>query len=307
VSSQSTSAVSGTFEADCAGGVIVSGSGSGQLASSTTVSISISGVANLPGAPSCGFSLSGNGTVEDAGTALRIPYAGTTCLGPVHGTEVLRKSSPASPAPSPTPTPVPEPTPTPQPSGPGDAIDLHGATILNSPRDIANWPITTTIDRLDVNSGGFRVEFSKKDGGGRWPDVTPPGWDGPLQYTLGMVLNIGGRWYASAAIEFWYGLDRSGGAPSQVTTNWFYDPIRWNPMTYHQPAVGEQVGFYVCEGDCRNNLDGSLSPLRERSNVVVVPYPSDGGAAYSFSAGSRLLSAGSVSPMTPVSPVRRIR
>src|SRR5712691_10858740 len=44
VTSQTATSVAGTFEADCAGGVIVSGSGSGQLTSSTTVAISISGV-----------------------------------------------------------------------------------------------------------------------------------------------------------------------------------------------------------------------------------------------------------------------
>ena len=61
--------------------------------------------------------------------------------------------------------------------------------------------------------GGISVQFSKKDGPGRWPDVTPPGWTGPLQNTLGMCLYIGSRWSCSAVIEFWYGLDRSGGAP----------------------------------------------------------------------------------------------
>jgi len=53
-------------------------------------------------------------------------------------------------------------------------------------------------------------------------------------------------------------------------------------MTYHQPAVGEQVGFFVCSGDCRNAGDGSRSPVRERSNVVVVTMPSDAGATFRF-------------------------
>jgi hypothetical protein len=29
----------------------------------------------------------------------------------------------------------------------------------------------------------------------------------------------------------------------------------------------------VCEGDCRNNTKGDSSPLRERSNVVLVKFP----------------------------------
>src|SRR5439155_6649360 len=117
----------------------------------------------------------------------------------------------------------------------------------------------------------------KQDGGGRWPDVTPPGWGGGLQFTLGMCLNINARWYCSAVVEFWHGLDEAGGPASQVATNWFYDAARWAPMTGHQPSPGETVGFFVCAGDCRNNTRGDLSPVRERSNVVLIQWPGSTG------------------------------
>jgi len=156
------------------------------------------------------------------------------------------------------------------------------ATILNSPLDLGGWPTTSRITTLDLQANGAFVDFTQKDGAGRWPDVTPPGWGGPLEYTLGMCLNIGGHWYCSAPIEYWNGLDRAGGAPSDYAMNWFYDPIRWAPMTGHQPAPGEMVGFFVCEGDCRNNVSGSESPLRERSNVVLVPMPTNAGAVFNF-------------------------
>jgi len=161
-------------------------------------------------------------------------------------------------------------------------LDMNQATIMNSPSDLARWAVTTSITRLELRPSGVHVEFSKRDGPGRWPDVFPPGWDEPLQYTLGMCMNISGRWYCSAAIQFWAGLDAAGGGPSGYANNWFYDPIRWGPMAGHQPAVGETVGFFVCEGDCRNNTKGSSSPLRERSNVVLVPMPNGGGATYTF-------------------------
>ena len=198
-------------------------------------------------------------------------------LGPWSGTRAFATSI----------APVADPgtAPAPIPGGPSanDAINLSAATILNSPRDLASWPVTTTITRLDMRASGVHVEFSKKDGAGRWPDFTPAGWDGPLQYTLGMALKIGGQWYASTPIEFWHGLDASGGPPSQYALNWFYDPGRWAPMTYHQPSVGEMIGIFVCAGDCRNRSDSSGSPVRERSNVVLVPMPNDGGASYAFS------------------------
>src|SRR5262245_13125809 len=188
----------------------------------------------------------------------------------------------ATPPPAPTPDPNPEPNPNPGPSSANDMVAMSSATILNSPRDLARWPITTAVSLVDIRSSGVRIDFSKKSGPGRWPDFTPPGWDGPLQYTLGMMLNINGSWYASAPVQFWFGLERSGGPPSQYALNWFYDPGRWAPMTYHQPTPGEQIGLFVCAGDCRNSTDGSRSPVKERSNVVIVTMPTDAGATFRF-------------------------
>jgi hypothetical protein len=43
--------------------------------------------------------------------------------------------------------------------------------------------------------------------------------------------------------------------------------------------VGEQVGFFVTAGDARAK---DVTIVRERSNVVVVPFPSDGGGYFPF-------------------------
>ncbi|HEX4347384.1 MAG TPA: hypothetical protein VHZ73_07415 [Vicinamibacterales bacterium] len=269
ITSQSASAVAGTIAATCDGGIGISAAASGVLQTPTTVGVSISGSATVSGAQVCNFTLNGVGTLGDNNNSLTIPYTGTTCVGPVHGTETLRRHVDAPPAPP----PVPDPVPVVPAATSLDAIDMNATIMLNSPRDFASWPITTRITGVAMGPGGVSVAFDKKDGGGRWPDVVPPGWDGPLQYTLGMAENINGQWYASTVVEFWYGLDASGGRPSEFQTNWFYDAYRWAPMTYHQLTPGELIGFVVCEGDCRNNSDGSVSPLRERSNVVLVPFP----------------------------------
>jgi hypothetical protein len=255
----------------------VTASATGVMTSATTADLTVTGTGNVSG-QNCDFSVSGVATASSDMTSLSYPYTGTTCFGPVHGTETLNKksSTPPPPPPDPTPTPTPDPTPPPPPP-PG--FDLPQSILLNSPRDMASWPITTRISNIDINAGGIAVDFDKKDGAGRWPDV-PFGDGGSLQYTLGMCLDISGQWYCSSVIEFWYGLERSGGPPSQYALNWFYDPIRWAPMTYHQPAVGETIGLFVCEGDCRNQPAGLSSPLRERSNVVLVAMPSDAGASY---------------------------
>ena len=274
IATQTATSIAGTFTATC-GTLVVSASGNGTT-NGNNVHISVNGSGSLPGLPVCPFSLSSNATIEENGNALRLPYSGTTCLGPVSGTEVLRRPQPAAqPAPTPSPQPPPPPPPPPAPSGPSDAIDLSTAIITDgSPKDVAGWPITTAITSMDFGGNGVRVDFSKKDGGGRWPDVVPPGWDGSLQYTLWMVVFIDGRWYTSGGAEYWYGLDRQGGPPNEFAYNWYYSPAVWGPLANHQPANGERVGFFVTAGDARAK---DVRTVNERSNVVALPFPSGGG------------------------------
>jgi hypothetical protein len=95
-----------------------------------------------------------------------------------------------------------------------------------------------------------------------------------------MVLNEGGKWYTAGALQFWRGLDRMGGPPSQYAEHWYYDPVRWGVLTTHQPAVGELVGFFVTAGNQRNM--GGAALVFERSKLVMIPFPSDAGAVYDF-------------------------
>jgi hypothetical protein len=163
-------------------------------------------------------------------------------------------------------------------------FDLRQATIVGGP-DFSNWAVTTTITVLDMGPTGIYLEFDKKDGPGRWPDVHPPTFapEGSIQYCIGLALNINGHWYASAPMEMWYGLPRGGGPPQQYARNWFYDPIRWAPMTGYQPAVGELIGVFVVAGDTR--AFNSAVAVQERSNVVLVPMPDSGGSVWTFAGG----------------------
>jgi hypothetical protein len=90
VTTLTDTSVSGSFAATCGSGLHVSGTASGTMTSDTTVSISAAGVVEGTGVPSCPFSLSGVGTLT-GGNTLTIPYTGSTCLGPLSGTEVLHK------------------------------------------------------------------------------------------------------------------------------------------------------------------------------------------------------------------------
>jgi len=149
------------------------------------------------------------------------------------------------------------------------------------------WPTTTQITKLELRPTGVHIEFSKRDGAGRWPDVTPAGWQGPLQYCLGIAMLIDGTWHVTAPIQFWFGLDASGGnvgdpAPRDngivgtIHGDWCYS-AEWGPMQ-RQPAPGERVGFFVVAGNVRG-VDDVVS-VRERSNIVVVPFPDVHGAVF---------------------------
>jgi hypothetical protein len=200
-----------------------------------------------------------------------------TTLGPFSGTWAFV-----------TPSPPPPPVVSPGPGGPGpapnDALNLGQAAVYNSPPDIASWSATGTITRLDMSSAGLSFQFTTQQS---WPDVVPPGFAGPLQYTVWAVVNINGRWNTSGFIQMWRGRPNTG-APilSDFAKNWAYD-ARWGPMAGYQPHVGEQMGFFLSAGDARGQI--GVSSVRERTNVVVVSLPANDTGSFTFSL-SRVLS-----------------
>jgi hypothetical protein len=173
-------------------------------------------------------------------------------------------------------------------------FDMSQAVIVNSPPDLASWPETAKITSITIQGDSFPVEFDRRDGPGRWPDVVPAGWSGALQYTLGMCVNPrGNQWYCSAVVQFWYGRTLTdSGNPSRVGIEWFYDPVRWGPIHYYQPSDGELVGIFVGAGNLRdggNVTRASCPRVCERSNVALIPWSTGGGVSYTFANGLRTL------------------
>ena len=79
----------GAFTATCWGNMAVSGTATAALAGSD-VTWSATAAATAPGGAPCAISL--GGTAVLAPTQITLNYTGTTCLGNVSGTEVLKKS-----------------------------------------------------------------------------------------------------------------------------------------------------------------------------------------------------------------------
>jgi hypothetical protein len=179
------------------------------------------------------------------------------------------------------PPPPPPASPTPGPVGPAanDALNLGLAAVYNSPADIASWPATGTITRIDMSpSAGLSFQFTTQNS---WPDVVPPGFTGPLQYTVWAVVNVNGRWNTSGFIQMWRGRP-STGAPilAEFARNWAYD-ARWGPMAGYQPHAGEQMGFFLSAGNARG--EGGVSSVRQRTNVVMVSLPAGDSGSFAFS------------------------
>jgi hypothetical protein len=89
VNDQTATSASGSFSATCANDLKLTGSAQGAFTSSGTIKWSADGSATAPGLTSCAINLTGTATL---GTdSIVVPYQGTTCLGPVSGTESLKR------------------------------------------------------------------------------------------------------------------------------------------------------------------------------------------------------------------------
>jgi hypothetical protein len=162
------------------------------------------------------------------------------------------------------------------------SFSIARAIFHDNPADVGMWPQGAKITSVEFTGNSFRVDFDRRTGASRWPDV--PFGSGDIQYTLGMCVNLAGQWHCSAVVQFWYGRDLDASAPpSHVGFEWFYDPGRWGPMVGYQPSEGETVGIFVAAGDLRNNHYSLATCPRvcEVSNVVLLPF-TNGYAAYSY-------------------------
>jgi hypothetical protein len=132
ITSQSPTAMTGSFTAECGGGLVINATGSGTLVNPTTAQITISGNGVI-GAVGCQFNLNGTGHIV-GNESITINYTGTTCFGPVSGTETLRR--PAPPAPPPPPPSEPSAPPPPDGSafhvGPGALSESRAKAIIDA-------------------------------------------------------------------------------------------------------------------------------------------------------------------------------
>jgi hypothetical protein len=92
IASQTETSIAGDISATC-GSLTITATGAANL-NGQNVSLNVSGTVSASGVSLCPFSLTGSGTIT--GDTLPLAYSGTTCLGPVSGTETLKKGGGSS-------------------------------------------------------------------------------------------------------------------------------------------------------------------------------------------------------------------
>jgi hypothetical protein len=169
-----------------------------------------------------------------------------------------------------------------------DAIDLHTAILHNSPSDIASWPATTLIERLTMRPGqsnGLSFTFG---GNQTWPDYVPPGWTGPIQYTVWAGVQIRGEWHVAGFIQMWRTRASTGAPILAQWGDWAYDRNRWGDMVDYRPQAGDRMIFFLSAGNARKGSAGpepDVTSVRERSNVVMVTLPAGDDGTFVFAPG----------------------
>jgi hypothetical protein len=227
ITSQTPTSIAGSFTASCSGVLTVSGTAAGQL-NGIEVPFEVSGVASISGVAICPFVLRGTGVIE-GNDAIRIPYAGDTCLGPVHGEETLRRRSSGSPEEPPPPPPPPEPEPTPTnphhvPAGALDAAQaervVYGTgnefAILTTPRPTSDEAIGAAEELLlrmvwHLQLAGFDAARQRNPSGAISNDK--------------LNILIEGRWRA-------FDVFMDYGQPHQTTRVIFFEVFPSNPLPY---------------------------------------------------------------------------
>ncbi len=227
ITSQTPTSIAGSFSAACSGVLTVSGTASGQL-NGNQVPFEVSGSAAIAGVTICPFVLRGTGVIE-GNDAIRIPYTGDTCLGPVHGEETLRRPSSGNPEAPPPPQAPPAPEPTPSnphhvAAGPLDAAQAERVVyatgnefaILTTPRPTSDEAIGAAEELLlriiwHLQLGGFEAARQRNPSGAISNDK--------------LNVLIQSRWRA-------FDVFLDYGQPNQTTRVIFYEVFPSTPLPY---------------------------------------------------------------------------
>lgn len=153
------------------------------------------------------------------------------------------------------------------------AIDMNKVNYVCGSPNVSKWAVTSRV--LSVGFGGGRFFFDHTRNGS-WPRFRFP--DGAEQEaTVWALFFINGQWYGGGGERIRPGqTDKELGRPSDIGYGWYFMPT-CGPMTGYVPQIGELVGFMATDGNARLT-DEHIT--EERTNVVLIPWPGDGGGFF---------------------------
>jgi hypothetical protein len=175
-----------------------------------------------------------------------------------------------------TPPPI-DPVPIPPATTGLPEINSQNFVVWGSDPACLNFPPTGRLTSWGLVPGTMTIATTNCD---HWPAVAIDESGNPAQNaTLWVLEQIGGVWYATGAErlrpEQLNGDKPSGQPPTVIGHDWLYDPARWGPMAYYNPAPGEIMGVLLVAGSTRSD---NQTPLKARTNPLWIHWPNAQGA-----------------------------
>lgn len=162
-----------------------------------------------------------------------------------------------------------------------DAIDLSRVEWTPRSREAVNagvtgWSKTSKMITAEVTSSRLIADHTKAGCWGRLAVLNPATNSGGTECTVWMFVQIDGVWHGGVGehvrpgqIEKSFGTDYTASGGNMTAT--YYDAREDGTLYTHVLQPGELVGMMVTT-PARNGDVITQSALKERSNVVLVPY-----------------------------------
>lgn len=180
-----------------------------------------------------------------------------------------------------------------------DMLNLSQATIQRSPAEVATWPATVQITGVTINTQGTGIGIQTA-APIPWPNFVPPGFTGPLQYTVWVCVTPA-AWQCMGVVQMWNGrnVPPDGSLPA-LPSQW---SLWWGSTAggatgggfgSYVPSPGDTIGLFIAAGNERGaSADFSV---KERSNVVTFQLVAGDTQTVTFPSGNI------PAPPAPVTP-----
>jgi len=133
----------------------------------------------------------------------------------------------------------------------------EGTRWLHGGGQVAGWPVTAHLSRVDIAGGRVTLDYDKAN---VWPVANV---EGGTVANPWVIVNVGGQWYAAT----WEWL-KPGQTVKDMRSKSWGGHIKAAPLSKWEPKSGDRIGWMV-SGLARS----AIRNVRERSNIVWKEWP----------------------------------